>query len=84
MKIVSYLDNNKVCKPATDHSAVYSLEDTVPVSKEQLCKKYAKVFSKGVGQMQGKYHIRLDSRIDPLQHAPWRVPVALRDCLKKP
>ena len=83
MKIVSYLDNDQLQKPATGHAVVYALEDTMPVSKEHLCKKYPKVFSKGVGQLEGEYHIRLDPRINPVQHAPRRVPVALRDRLKE-
>ena len=57
MKIVSYLDNDQLQKPATGHAVVYALEDTMPVSKEHLCKKYPKVFSKGVGQLEGEYHI---------------------------
>ena len=44
MKIMSYLHNDKLHKPTMGHVAVYSLEDTIPVSKEQLCKKHAKVF----------------------------------------
>ena len=83
MKIVSYLDNDELHKPITDRSVVYSLEDTISVSKEQLCKKHTKVFSGGVGQLEGLYHIRLDPRIEPVQHAPRRVPVALRNRLKQ-
>ena len=32
--------------------------------------------------LEGIYHIRLDPSIDPVQHAPWRVPVPLSDILK--
>ena len=41
------------------------------------------VFREGVGRLEGEYHIRLDSQIDPVQHAPRRVPVALRDRLQE-
>ena len=83
MKIVSYLDNDELNKPDTSDTAVYILDGPSPVSKEQLIKKHPKVFSEGVGQLEGEYHIRLDPMIDPVQHAPRRVPVALRDCLKE-
>ena len=44
--------------------------------------KYPKVFSEGVGLLEDIYHIRLDPSIDPVQHAPRRVPIPLRDILK--
>ena len=49
---------------------------TIPV-------KYPKVFGVGIGCLKGEYHIRLDPQCTPVQHAPRRVPVALRDRLKK-
>ena len=83
MKIVSYLDNDQLQRPTTSHAVVYALEDRISASKEHLYKKYPNVFSEGVGRLEGEYHIRLDPRIDPVQHAPRRVPVALRDRLKE-
>ena len=83
MKIVSYLDNDQLQRPPTGHAVVYALENMISASKQQLCKKYPRVFSEGVGRLEGEYHIRLDPAIDPVQHAPRRVPVALRDRLKK-
>ena len=41
------------------------------------------VFRANVGKMEGKYRIRIDTEIDPVQNAPRRVPVALRDKLKE-
>ena len=83
MKLVSYLDNDELHKPITGNSTVYTLNDQSPISKEQLIAQHLKVFKEGVGQLEGKYHIRLDHRVDPVQHAPRRVPVALRDQLKE-
>ena len=54
-----------------------------PLTKEQLIQKYPQVFGEGVGRLESEYHIRLDSQIDPVQHAPRRVPVALREQLKE-
>jgi len=44
---------------------------------------YPEVFHEGVGQLEGEYHIRLNEDAQPVQHSPRRVPVALRDRLKK-
>ena len=49
-----------------------------PITQEALIKKYPEVFSDGVGKLAGEYHIRIDSTMDPVQHAPLHVPVALR------
>ena len=83
MNIVSYLDNDKIHKPITGDATVYALNDPRPVSKEQLLKRHPNVFKEGVGRLEGEYHIRLNEAIDPVQHAPRRVPVAMRDRLKK-
>ena len=84
MKIIAYLDNDKLSKPVTGNSEVYALSSaTSPLTKEQLIEKYPQVFGEGVGRLEGEYHIRLDTQIDPVQHAPRRVPVALRDRLKE-
>ena len=82
MKIIAYLDNNK---PITGSSEVCALNSgKSPLTKEQLIQKYPQVFSEGVGRLESEYHIRrLDSQIDPVQHAPRRVPVALRERLRE-
>ena len=36
-----------------------------------------------MGRLESEYHIRLNSQIDPIQHAPRKVPVALREQLRK-
>ena len=83
MNIVTYLDNDQLNKPNTGDSEVYALiEKDGPLTKEQLFKKYPRVFSDGVGCLDGEYHIRLNPQNMPVQHAPRRVPVALRDRLK--
>lgn len=84
MKIVTYLDNDQLNKPSTGTSEVYALSGGKrPLTLEQLSQKYPRIFSEGVGRLEGEYHIRLDSQIDPVQHAPRKVPVALREQLRK-
>ena len=70
MKIVTYLDNDALNKPETSGAPVYSIEQTHPLSIEQLFKQYPKVFSEGVGRLEGQYHIKLDPSISPVQHPP--------------
>ena len=73
MKIVAYLDNDRL---NTGDAQVYALSSGASqLTKEQVIKKYPQVFSEGVGRLEGEYHIRLDDQIDPVQHAPRRVPV---------
>lgn len=90
MKIIKYMDNDELRKPNTGSFPVYTLDSTKgevtnqsPLSKEDLLRKYPKVFRENVGQMEGEYRIRIDSEADPVQNAPRRVPVALRDKLKE-
>ena len=75
---MSYLDNDELYKPNVGDSSVYTLSEDIPVSKEVLAKKYPKVFNMGVGKLEREYHIRLDPKMNPVKHAPRRVPVALR------
>ncbi len=79
MKLIEYTDNDALHKPATRGAQVYAV-DSVLISKAAITEKYATVFGDGIGELQSKYRIRLDD--DPIQHAPRRVPVALRDRLK--
>ena len=83
MKLVSYLDNDELNKPETKGTAVFTLEVRRYGLKERLINQHPMVFSKNVGQLEGEYHIRLNTSIEPIQHAPRRVPVAIRDQLKE-
>ena len=83
MKIVSYLDNDQLNQPIPGESTVYKVENATPGATQQLIKSYPKVFSDGVGLLQGHYHIRLNSNAVPVQHAPRQVPVPLRARLKE-
>ena len=90
MKIIKYIDNDELNKPQTGNAPIYALESTntrketrAPITKEALIEKYPEVFSDGVGKLAGQYHIKIDSNVDPVQHAPRRVPVALRTKVKE-
>ena len=89
MKIIKYIDNDELNKPRTGNASVYAVVSThanktcTSITKETLIKQYPEVFSEGVGKLAGEYHIRINSSIDPVQHAPRRVPVALRAKVKE-
>ena len=76
MKLIEYTDNDALHKPATRGAQVYAVEGAL------ITEKYATVFGDGIGELEGEYRIRLDDTVDPIQHAPRRVPVALRNRLK--
>ena len=81
MRIVTYLDNDQLNKPDSGGATVYAVGECGLITKEHLIKRFPGVFAEGVGLLEGEYHIRLDPQAQPVQHAPWRVPVALRDRL---
>ena len=92
MKIIKYIDsvdNDELNKPQTGNASVYAVESThanktyASITKETLIEQYAEVFSEEVGKLAGEYHIRIDSSIDPVQHVPRRVPVALTTKVKE-
>ena len=80
---MAYMDNDALSKPNTGNAKVFALRTESPATKEQLLKKHPKVFGEGVGILQGHYHIRLDPTVEPVQHAPRRVPLALKDRLQE-
>lgn len=57
-------------------------EAHMTIIKQELIKKYLNVFGEGVRQITGEHHIRVNSTVDPVKHAPRRVPVALRAQVK--
>ena len=87
MKIIKYIDNDELNKPRTGNASVYAVGSThankkcTSITKETLIKQYPEVFSEGVGKLAGEYHI--NGSIDTVQHAPHRVPVALRAKVKE-
>ena len=50
--------------------------------KDNLLKHFPGVLADEVGQLDGEYHIKVDATMEPVQHPPRLVPVALRDQLK--
>ena len=69
-----------VNRPVTGDRPVFAdREAGQPLTKEQLVKNFPKMFADGVGKL---HHIRLDPSVDPVQHAPRRVQVALRSKLQ--
>ncbi|KAK3747897.1 hypothetical protein QZH41_001363 [Actinostola sp. cb2023] len=48
---------------------------------KKLLDEYADVF-KGLGYLEGHYHIKIDSSVLPVVHPPRKVPFAIKDRLK--
>ena len=83
MNIIQYMDNDEINKLEVANAHIYTLTSTTPdLNIEELCKQFQRVFADEVGQLEGKYHIKIDAAVTPVQHAPRLVPVALRDQLK--
>ena len=81
MHLIDYHDNDALNKPET--STVYSVNNApIAITKESLITRFPKVFEDGVGLLAGEHHINLDVTVDAVQHAPRRVPVAMRELLK--
>ena len=53
------------------------------LTKNRLREQFPTVFADVVGKLDGEHHIRLDQSVDPVQHAPRRMQVALRAKLRE-
>ena len=53
-----------------------------PLDNTDILKEYADVFE-GLGCLEGAYHIEIDPSVKPVIHPPRRVPVTLREPLRK-
>ena len=84
MNIIQYMDNDEIHKPKVGNAPVYTMTSASSsgLNRADLIRQFPRVFAEEVGQLEGEYHIKLDATISPVQHAPRRVPVALRDQLK--
>ena len=54
----------------------------IVLARDQILKECSDVFE-GLGCMDGPYHMELDEIVKPVVHRPRKVPVALRNRLKK-
>ena len=61
---------------------INSVQTIAVQTTDSLLEEYQDVFQ-GLGCLQGEYHIDLDKAITPVQHAPRRTPVALKERLKQ-
>ena len=83
MKLFKVLDSDGINRPVTGDRPVFAVRDADdPLTKEQLVSRFPNVFADSIGKLDGNYHIRLDPGVDPVQHAPRRVSVALRSKLQ--
>ncbi|XP_032225763.1 uncharacterized protein LOC116608835 [Nematostella vectensis] len=82
LNIIQYMDNGAINKPIIGNSTVYAVHSSAIVTIDNIVQQFPNVFADEVGLLDGEYHIKLDGTVSPVQHAPRRVPVALRDQLK--
>ena len=87
MGVVESKDSDAIRRPDTSGSQVFSVQDVMsssrPPSKEQVIKMFPDVFDEGLGLLECEYHILLSDLARPIQHAPRRGQVALRNKIKE-
>ena len=87
MGVVEIKDSDAIRRPDTSGGHVFSVEDVMsssrPLTKEQVVEMFPDVFDGGLGLLEGEYHIRLNDSAKPVQHAPRRGQVALRNKIKE-
>lgn len=64
----------------TPHPATVSKQQ--PIKDKQDLSQYPECFN-GVGKFQGEYHIVLDSNVHAVVHPPRRMPISLKDDIKR-
>lgn len=83
--VVKIKDSDAIRRPDTSGGEVFSVHTAISgskiLSKDQVISMFPDVFDDGIGVLE--YHIRLDESVKPVQHAPRRGEVALRDKIKE-
>ncbi|VDI20638.1 Hypothetical predicted protein [Mytilus galloprovincialis] len=64
----------------TDDNQIIESNQTNPIP-EDIRKNYADIF-KGIGCIPGEYSIQIDSTVQPVVHAPRKIPIAIKDKVK--
>ena len=83
MNLIEYHDNDELNQPEAHMTPVYAVSKVeMPMTRESVLAQFPKVFEDDVGLLAGEYHIKLDAAVDPVQHAPRRVLVAVEAKLK--
>jgi transposase InsO family protein len=75
------MDNDEIRKPGCGNCTIFTVEN-MGYTLDQVILNFPHVFADGPGCMAGEHVIKVDPKVQPVQHAPRRVPVALRDKLK--
>lgn len=75
LKLISYC--NKVKEQESK-----PLDSNIPMSTANIMKKYSHVFE-GLGKIKGEVDLELTNEVVPVRQAPRRIPVALKDELRK-
>ena len=83
MKLIQVLDSDYVSRTNTDGHSVFAMVQHIkPLTKNRLEEQFPTVFAGGIGKLDSEHYIRLDPRVDPVQHAPRQMQVALKPSYK--
>ena len=87
MDVVEIKGSDEIRRLDTSGGEVFSIQDAVSsitiLTKVQIFEMFPDVFDGGLSVLEGEYHIRLNESATPVQHAPRRGQVALRDKVKE-
>lgn len=70
------------CEELNMVKLVLALDESKNELKDAILQEYGDVFN-GIGCMPGEHTIQVDSSVRPVVHAPRKLPVALKDSIKK-
>ena len=83
--LIQVLDNDAL-NPPTSEVNIHTVQGQnfgKPITEDQLKREFPEVFRSTVGLLAGEHKITIDPAVRPVQHAPRRVPEALRTRLRK-
>ena len=86
MNVIRYLDNDLLYTPPARKGQVYTVTEGLhcqPACLDNLIAFFPQVFADGPGTLTGYHHIKTDPKVAPVQHAPRRVPVPIREKLRR-
>ena len=81
MQLVAIKDSDMIHPPQA--GLTVHCTRSVHLTQEEVIERYPDVFDENVGLLEGCYHIKINNSIVPTQHAPRRIPVAIRDQLER-
>lgn len=86
MGAVKIKDSDEIRRLDTSHGVVfyvqYAISSSQALTKDRVIKMFPDVFNDSISTCKGEYHIRLNESAKPMQHAPRRGQIDLRNKVK--